>query len=112
MLSWSAKETNQPLNLRGIVQPNVDPRIKGGQALAELGLGAIGVSTDSSLVENVGEQLGIDAGVDAAAVAGAFEYYNRVVDATGLPVSKPTREQRTARARIIEDLAIADFPHA
>jgi hypothetical protein len=60
-------------------------------------------------VDTVAKTLGRSAAVDAAAVAGAFEFYNRVVDAAGLPVGKAARREL---ADVIDLLELDRFPHA
>lgn len=112
MLSWSVEETNQTLDLAAITDPSANPLVVGSRQLADLGLAAVGTGIDSSRASAIREVLGPTAGVDAAAVAGAFEYYNRIVDATGVPVSKPTRAQKEQRTSIIAALDLAQFPHA
>jgi hypothetical protein len=107
MLSWSATETGQSLDIAGIISG--DPLISGGRQLAALGLAATGVATDASYAEAVADQLGGQAAIDAAAVAGAFEYYNRIIDATGVPVGKAVRRERS---HLIDQLGLHTFPHA
>ena len=53
--------------------------------------------------------VGEEAAVRAAAVAGAFELYNRIVDATGVPVGHAQRERLQD---IIATLGLDGFPHA
>ena len=112
MLSWSAKETNQDLDIGAVIKLGNDPLIAGSRQLADLGLASVRTSTDSRWADAIAVELGAEAAMDAAAVAGAFEYYNRIVDATGLPIGKPTRAQREGRASIIADLDLGAFPHA
>lgn len=109
MLSSSAEETGRVIDYSGIVDRSRDPGIAGGVELVALGRAAVGVAVDTAPAHAVAEVIGPDAAVRAAAVAGAFELYNRIVDATGLPVG---RVQREALADIIETLGLHAFPHA
>ncbi len=109
MLSWSAEETGRAVDLAAIVDPSQDLGVAGGRELVALGRAAVGNEVDSTPVLTVAERIGTESAVRAAAVAGAFELYNRIVDATGLPVG---RVQREALAGIIETLGLSHFPHA
>ena len=109
MLSWSATETNRSIDLRGIVDGTTPIGIDGGLELVGVGASAVGSAVDPGPVAAVAEVLGEEAAVRAAAVAGAFELYNRIVDATGLPVGEAQRRQL---AGIIDTLGLDAFPHA
>ncbi len=109
MLSWSATETNRSIDLRGIVDGTTPLGIDGGLELVRVGAGAVGSEIDPAPVAAAAEVLGEAPAVRAAAVAGAFELYNRIVDATGLPVGKGQRRQL---AGIIDTLGLNAFPHA
>jgi len=109
MLSWSAATTHRDIDVKGVADPGVDPGPPGGMALTALGRAAIGVDVDASFTLALVDALGAEAAVDAAAVAGAFELYNRVVDAGGLPVGRVTRQ---TMADVIDALGMAAFPHA
>jgi hypothetical protein len=109
MLRWSATETGRTVELRGIVDPTVDPGVLGGRELVALGRSAGARLPDPQSAQRVARALSPAAAVDAAAVAGAFELYNRVVDATGLPVGKGARREL---ADIIDTLGLDRMPHA
>lgn len=109
MLSWSAAASERIVDLSAIVDPRVDPRITGGRALIALATTAVGTTSDGEAVASVAELLGPAAALKAATVAAAFEVFNRIVDATGLPVGQKSREQLQP---IIDMLGLADLPHA
>ena len=109
MLRWSAQETGRTIDFSGIVDTAVAPGIAGGPELVALARAAIGHDVDAAPAQKVASVIGPDAAVRAAAVAGAFELYNRIVDATGLPVG---RVQRERLADVVETLSLDAFPHA
>lgn len=109
MLSWSAQETNRPANIVGIVDPSVDPGPPGGRALVALGRAVRSSASDRRALEDAAAIIGLDAAIDAAAVAANFQIMNRVVDATGLPIGRKRREDNAA---LIATLGLDDFPHA
>lgn len=109
MLSWSATETNQDLDLAAIVTPGADPGLAAGRQLIDLGLASVGTAPDGTAVAGVAAVLGPGPALKAACVAGAFEIYNRVVDATGLPTGPAMRRDL---ASIIDVLGLDGFPHA
>lgn len=77
--------------------------------LASLARGSLGLEPDSKATRAVADALGEHGAVDAAAVAAAFELFNRVVDGTGLPVGTASRRNQ---AHDIRDLGLDRFPHA
>ena len=109
MLSWSATATHQDLDLAAIVAPGAEPGIPGGRELVDLGLASVGTTSDGSAVAALAAVLGPRPALKAACVAGAFEIYNRVVDATGLPTGAAMRREL---ASIIDTLGLGGFPHA
>lgn len=109
MLSSSASETGRQIDIGGIADPQVDPGVPGGRQLTALGRGAAGIEISTDLVDAVAQEIGAAAAVDAAAVAAGFEYLNRIVDGSGLPVGKASRAQLAAT---IETLGLNSFPHA
>lgn len=109
MLRWSAEETGRTVALRAVADPAIDPRVPGGGELAAVARAGVGARSDPEPVMRAADVLGGQAAIDAAAVAAAFESFNRVVDGTGLPVS---RGARTNEADIIELLDLERFPHA
>ena len=109
MLSWSATETGRSVNLAAIIDTSGDIGIAGGAELAQVGLSVAHEEPDGTAVESVARALSPRGAMKAAAVAGAFEILNRIVDATGLPVS---RRHVEALAEIVDGLSLASFPHA
>ena len=109
MLSWSATETNHDLELAAIVTPAADPGLAAGRELINLGLSSVSTASNGSTVAAVAAVLGPGPALKAACVAGAFEIYNRVVDATGLPTGPAMRRDL---ASIIDVLDLNGFPHA
>lgn len=109
MLSWSATETNQDLELAAIVTPGADPGLAAGRELIDLGLASAGTASNGATVAAVAGVLGPGPAFKAACVAGAFEIYNRVVDATGLPTGSTMRNDLKP---IIDALGLSEFPHA
>lgn len=109
MLSWSAHETDRTANLAGIVDPTIDPGIRGGAALVALGRAVATTTPDRRTLDTVAAIIGLPAAVDAAAVAANFQIMNRVVDATGLPIGRHRREEN---AELIATLRLDRFPHA
>ena len=109
MLRWSAEKTNRPIDFGAIVDVSTPLGINGGAELVSLGAAAAGTEADASHTHRLAEVVGDAAAVKAAAVAGAFELYNRIVDATGLPVG---RVQRDSLSDVIDTLGLDGFPHA
>ncbi len=109
MLRWSAETTGRPIDVRAVAEPGVDPRVPGGRELVALARAAVTIAADGRALERLAEVLGEPAAVDAACVAAAFEGFNRIVDATGLPM---TRARRAELAEVIEVLGLDRFPHA
>ena len=109
MLSWSATETHQPVDLAGIVDDSCDPRLSGGRELIALGRAVKTTEPDRRWLDALADVLDLAAAVDAAAVAANFQIMNRTVDATGLPVGRHQRQQNES---IIHTLALDRFPHA
>lgn len=109
MLSSSAEETGKTINVGAIVNPAVDSGVAGGRQLIALGLGAAGTQIDTGLVDAVAAEIGREAAVDAAAVAGAFEHLNRIVDGSGLRVGKAAKAMLQGH---IDVLGLDRFPHA
>lgn len=109
MLSWSAAETNQPLDLAAITGNGMDPLIPGGQALVDYVTTVLSGGSVEEARDRVRDLLGEAATIDAAAVAGNFEMMNRIADGVGMPVGRGTR---TRMKDVIEDLGLDRFPHA
>lgn len=109
MLSWSATETNQHVDVTAIVDDSTDPGLTGGRELIALGRAATSAQPSRRWLDGVTEVLGLPAAIDAAAVAANFQIMNRTVDATGLQVGRHFRDQNRW---IIEALGMERFPHA
>lgn len=95
--------------MRAVVDPSVDSGVPGGRALVALGRAVNRVEPDRTELDAVTVELGLEAAVDAAAVAANFQIMNRVVDATGLPIGRRRREDN---AELIAALGLDRFPHA
>ena len=109
MLSSSAETTGRPLDVRAIVDPSIDPLVPGGRELIALGRAAVSTRPDRTAFDSLVEAIGLEAAVEAVGVAANFEIMNRVVDATGLPVSKGSR---ATLGHLIDALGLSAFPHA
>jgi hypothetical protein len=110
MLRSSAETTGRDVEIVAISDPNIDPLLDGGRALASLGrLGSTITTPDTSGADAVAAELGEQAAADAAAIAAAFEGLNRIVDGVGLPVGRAARRDL---ADIIDALGLNAFPHS
>lgn len=109
MLSWSATDTEQSVDLGAIVDDTRDPGFVGGRELIALARAVMASEPDRRWLDAVADVLDLAAAVDAAAVAANFEIMNRTVDATGLQVGRHHRRQNQS---IIDTLALDRFPHA
>jgi urease accessory protein UreF len=109
MLSWSATETAQPVDIASIVDHTREPRLDGGRELIALARAIRATQPDRRWLDAVADTLDLDAAVDAAAVAANFQIMNRTVDATGLHVGRHFRDQNQW---IIDALGLDRFPHA
>lgn len=110
MLSWSAHETGRGLDLRGLVDPSIDPLPGfGGRELVSIGRAVTEVVPDAGHAERLAGVIGPLGAVQAAGVAANFEIMNRVVDAVGLPLGRGRRRQL---AEEIDLLGTDRFPHA
>jgi hypothetical protein len=109
MLSWSATETAQDVDITAIVDPSRDPGIAGGRELIALGRAATMAAPDRRWLDDVADVLDLPAAVDAAAVAANFQIMNRTVDATGLQVGRHARQQNPWT---VDALGLDRFPHA
>lgn len=109
MLSWSALKTGRDIEVAAIASTEHEPLLPAGRELIALGHASVGMTPDASSTKAVAAALGHDAAVKAASVAGAFEIFNRVVDAIGLPVRRAWRERMQ---QTIDVLDLERFPHA
>lgn len=109
MLSWSATETAQSIDLAALVGDAAELDFAGGRELIALGRAVTATHPDRRWLDAVAEVLDLPAAVDAAAVAANFQIMNRTVDATGLQVGRHHRQQHQW---IIDTLGLDRFPHA
>ena len=110
MLRESATITERAVDLRGVTDPSVDPRLPGGRELVALtdatvtrDLNRIGVAA-LAVVDVLGEA----ALVDAAGVIGNFKMMNRIAGATGIPVGRVARQEN---ATLIDELGLEGYGH-
>lgn len=109
MLSSSAGATGREVNIDAVSDPTVDPLLPGGRFLTAVARSGAGTEASTRHVGALARQIGGEGGVEVAAVTAAFESFNRVVDGTGLPVGRASRQQQ---ASVIERLRLDRFPHA
>ena len=109
MLSWSAQSTGREIDLAALLIPGAPVGVPGGAELATLGRAAVGTAVDAGPTVSLAGVIGEGSAVRAAAVAGAFELYNRIVDGTGLPVASARRKTHGA---VITTLGLDRFPHS
>lgn len=109
MLSWSAAETGQYVDLAAITDSEADPSVPGGRALIDFVTTVLSGDPVEEARDRVKDLLGAAAAVDAAAVTGNFEMMNRIADGVGMPVGRGTR---TRMKDVIEELGLDRFPHA
>jgi hypothetical protein len=109
MLSWSATETAQSIDLAALVGDATELDFAGGRELIALARAIRATQPDRRWLDAVADTLDLDAAVDAAAVAANFQIMNRTVDATGLHVGRHFRDQNQW---IIDALGLDRFPHA
>ncbi|MBW3613875.1 MAG: hypothetical protein KY439_01005 [Actinobacteria bacterium] len=88
---------------------STDPLLPGGRELVALGRAVSQRQPDRGRLDAVASRIGLEAAIDAAAVAANFQVMNRVVDATGLPVGRRRREENV---ELITRLKLDEFPHS
>ena len=94
-LRESASIKNQPVQLKGIVDPDVDIEIPAGTTLVKFASAIVGMDSNElarargALVNS----LGIDALVASALIAANFSRNDRIADATGIPLEAEFLEQ-------------------
>jgi len=94
MLRASAGATGRVINLHSINDPSIESGLRGGRELLAFTNALVG-RDDAAIVEARGALigvLGVEAVVAASGAAGNFEMMNRLVDATGVPVSSRMAE--------------------
>ncbi|HEX9642434.1 MAG TPA: hypothetical protein VGC11_00345 [Acidimicrobiia bacterium] len=109
MLRWSSESTGRDVDLAAIVNPDAPVGILGGPELVALGRAAVANAVDAAPAGALADVIGDTLAVRAAAVAGAFELYNRIVDGTGLQVSAARRQ---THGDIVGILRLETFPHS
>jgi len=107
LLSWSAQQTDTPVDVRAVTDPDVDPLVPGGRELLSF-VEATLTSRDPVASRALDATLGTPAVVMAATVIGNFQMMNRVADATGMPVGTGSRRRN---APLIEDLGLDRYDH-
>lgn len=94
-LRESAKIKNLPIQLKGIVNPDIDIGIPGGTTLVKFASAIVGMDLPE-LTRARGilvNSLGIDALVASSVIAGNFSRNDRIADATGIPLEAEFLEQ-------------------
>lgn len=91
-LSSSAQQNSVAIDVRGIVDPEHEIGVPGGQALVSLGRAAASIEPDPAATVRLVDALGPDAALTAVEVAAAFQLINRVMEATGQPSLVRQRE--------------------
>ncbi len=107
LLSWSAQQAATPVDLRGVVDPTIDPLVPAGRALVSF-VDAMLTRPDASVRADLEAEVGWGGLAAAAGVLGNFQMMNRVADATGIPVGTGTRRRLSA---LIDDLDLERFDH-
>nr|NIS39839.1 hypothetical protein [Desulfuromonadales bacterium] len=97
--------TTTPLEPRAITDRSLDPLIPHGAVLLDfVDAVLLGASSDQAAPrDQILEDLGEAALVDASGVIGNFQMMNRIADATGMPVGKATLK-KTAEWRTMLNL--------
>ena len=95
------------MDLRGVVDPTVDPLVPAGRALVSF-VDAMITRPDESVRTDLEAEVGWLGVAAAAGVLGNFQMMNRVADATGMPVSTGTRRRLGS---LIDDLGLDRFDH-
>lgn len=94
MLRASAHATGVPVVVRGVVDAAVDLRVPAGDALRTLADAV--TRRDEAMLQAARRGLAAEVGprgtVTAIAVAANFQMMNRILDATGVPISKRRRD--------------------
>jgi hypothetical protein len=107
LLSWSAQHAATPVDLRGVVDPTVDPLVSTGRALVSF-VDAMITRPDGSVRTSLEAEVGWRGLATAAGVLGNFQMMNSVADATGMPVGTGTRRRLSS---LIDDLGLDRFDH-
>ncbi len=108
MLSWSAEQTNTPVDLRAVTDPAVDPLMPGGAVLLAFTDAVLTGAAIPAAAAAVIDRLGGDAPAAAAGVIANFQMMNRVADGTGMPLGKGSRLRQ---AEVIAALGLDRFDH-
>ncbi len=108
MLSWSAAETGQPVEVAALTDPERDPGLPGGDVLLGFVDAVLGGADLSAAREALVQRLGPGGLVNAASVVANFQMMNRIADGTGMPVGKGARLRN---ADLIVRLGLDRFDH-
>jgi hypothetical protein len=99
------------VNLKALVDPDIDSGVPGGTALLEFAAAVIG--PDRSRLDAaraaLAAELGPAAVTGASAVAGNFSKNDRIADATGIPADPPALK---ATKQLRAELGLNDFKSA
>ena len=107
MLRESAKAFEYELNMEAVRDPSIASGVPGGNLLLRL-VDSVLVAAEplAAVQDEIVDELGPEALVDAAAVFGNFEMMNRVADASGIPIPAAGMERER---QLIEALEIESF---
>ncbi len=100
-LQSSARRSGMAVDIRGIVDPEVDSGVPAARELVRLAGQAGRAHPDPAAVEAVATAIGPEAAITAVEQAAAFQMTNRAVQATGLPVLRGQRERAWPELEIL-----------
>jgi hypothetical protein len=111
-LSSSARRSGIEIDVRGIVDPEIDTGIPGGRELLALGREAVRPTpTAAAATIAVAGVIGPAAALAAVEQTGAFQMTNRAVEATGLPVLARQRERMMPELELLGALGFSGSSH-
>jgi hypothetical protein len=111
-LSSSARRSGIEIDVRGIVDPEIDTGIPGGRELLALGREAVRPTpTAAAATIAVAGVIGPAAALAAVEQTGAFQMTNRAVEATGLPVLARQRERMMPELELLGALGFTGSSH-
>jgi hypothetical protein len=95
------------VDLRGVVDPTVDPLVSAGRALVSF-VDEMITGGDERVRTHLEAEVGWCGLATAAGVLGNFQMMNRVADATGMPVGTGSRRRLGS---LIDGLGLDRFDH-
>jgi hypothetical protein len=113
-LSSSARRSGIEIDVRGIVDPEIDTGIPGGRELLALGREAVRPTPTAAAAAAtiaVAGVIGPAAALAAVEQTGAFQMTNRAVEATGLPVLARQRERMMPELELLGALGFSGSSH-